>query len=263
MPEIKKNLRIAVDLGSSSTHVGLVDAGAYVCLMRKDIPSEETAARLPAAIGAVRKRADSSCKIPVIIAGTHRESRRHVEKILKKCRLSPVLRLSCSGDLPLKFRYRNTDKLGADRIADALYAAVRYKGSNVIVIDSGTATTVNLISNKGEFLGGAIMPGAAVQLASLHAATLTLPLLRPNDRAVPVIGASTAGCMQAGVVQGIAGGLNHLVRTYQSMLGGKCVVLATGGGWRLLRKYASFGATYIPDLTLIGTALYPLRGKAS
>ena len=97
----------------------------------------------------------------------------------------------------------------------------------------------------------------------LHTATLTLPLLHPTARAVPVLSDSTAGCMQAGVVHGIAGGLNHLVRTYQTLLGGKCVVLATGNGWRLLQNYVAFGFTHVPDLTLIGTALYPLRGKAS
>ena len=77
-------------------------------------------------------------------------------------------------------------------------------------------------------------------------------------RKIPFLGGSTIQCIQAGATRGTAGALNHLVRKYRSLLGGKCIVLATGGGWHVTSKLVDFKFIEVPDMTLIGTALYAL-----
>ena len=107
-------------------------------------------------------------------------------------------------------------------------------------------------------MGGAILAGIETQIRGLHAATNTLPAVAMPGKKIPLPGTSTEECMQAGAAHGTAGALNHLVRKYRSLLGGKCIVLATGGGWHVTSKLVDFKFIEVPDMTLIGTALYAL-----
>jgi type III pantothenate kinase len=179
-----------------------------------------------------------------------------IGRIIRRVHSGPVTWVRHHTKLPVKFLYMQPDSLGTDRIADALYSAAAYPDKNCIIIDSGTAITVDCVSGAGRFLGGVIIAGADLQLESLHQSTATLPGLSLSKSKIILPGKSTEECMYAGTAHIIAGGLNHIVRTFGKQLGGKCVILATGGAWPLTERLVDFRFIGVPDMTLLGTALY-------
>lgn len=241
---------IAIDIGSSNVHAGLVDAGRCSCIFRSDFPAAGMNRRLAAFIDRIKTDASA------VIGGGRSGAAKKAEKILRKKGHTSIVRLSWLPDLPVKFNYKNLSSLGADRIADALYAAAICPKRNVIIIDAGTAITIDAVSASGTFTGGVIMAGARTQIRGLCDAADALPAVALPSRKIPFPGGSTAQCMQAGAAHGTAGALNHLVRKYQRLLGGKCVVCATGGAWHLTRTLVDFDFIDAPDMTLIGTGLF-------
>src|SRR6266508_2165142 len=122
--------------------------------------------------------------------------------------------------------YENPKEVGADRIADAVAAFDLY-GGPTIVVDFGTATTLEAISAKGEYLGGAIVPGIEISLDALFgraAGLRRVELVEPNH----VIGKSTVESIQSGVIYGFSGQVDALVDRMREELGA-CEVIATGG----------------------------------
>ena len=121
----------------------------------------------------------------------------------------------------------NPREVGADRIVNALAAYTRYGGA-CIVVDFGTATTYDAVSERGEYLGGAIAPGMGVSATGLFQAAARLPRV---EVAPPrsVIGKNTVESMQSGLVLGTAAEVDGIVERMQKELGGQATVVATGG----------------------------------
>ncbi|MDO4739711.1 MAG: type III pantothenate kinase [Eubacteriales bacterium] len=128
----------------------------------------------------------------------------------------------------INIRYDNPRELGGDRIANAVAAYTLY-GGPCITIDFGTATTFGAISEKGEFLGGAICPGLKLSSSALVETASKLPrfeLVRPDS----VIGKNTITNMQSGMIFGHVGQVDYLVRRMKEELGAPhAKVIATGG----------------------------------
>ncbi len=144
----------------------------------------------------------------------------------------------------------NPREVGADRVVNAAGAHHLYGGS-VIVIDFGTATTLDVVSRKGEYLGGVIAPGVALGAEALFTRTAALPrveIARPRQ----VIGKNTVGAMQSGIVFGYVGLVEGLVGRIRDELGESAKVVATGGEAEVIARETSVIETVEPDLTLIG-----------
>ena len=128
----------------------------------------------------------------------------------------------------INIKYENPRELGSDRIANAV-AAYELYGGPCITIDFGTATNFGVISEKGEFLGGAICPGLKLAAEALTERTAKLPrfeLTKPES----VIGKNTVTNMQSGIVFGYIGQINYLVERMKKELGAPdAKVIATGG----------------------------------
>ena len=128
----------------------------------------------------------------------------------------------------INIKYENPRELGSDRIANAV-AAYELYGGPCITIDFGTATSYGVVSEKGEFLGGAICPGLKLAAEALteHAAKLPrFELAKPES----VIGRNSVTGMQAGIVYGYIGQVNYLVERMKRELGApNAKVIATGG----------------------------------
>lgn len=140
---------------------------------------------------------------------------------------------------------------GIDRLlnASAAYAAVKQA---CVVVDAGTAVTVDFVDGEGTFHGGAIAPGASLQLRSLHQHTDALPELtfeRPGDEA---FGRSTADAMLTGVYHGIRGMVWKLVERYAEAYGAYPMVIATGGDAESLFEQDELVDRIVPDLVLQG-----------
>jgi type III pantothenate kinase len=147
----------------------------------------------------------------------------------------------------------NPKEVGADRVVNAVAARQLYGGS-VIVIDLGTATTFDAVSEDGDYLGGAIAPGIAIATEALFTRTAALPrveLTHPKR----AVGRNTVAAMQSGIVFGYAGLIEGIVARIQQEMGGKAKVVATGGYAELLARETPVIEVVNPDLTLTGLRL--------
>lgn len=256
LTDSKPDSVIAIDIGCTRTHVGIVDTINRKCLFRHDFLSSDIIHSILDVLDEMKDIVREFPMHPVIIAGGIGNRAMDVEKALLSRGITSITHVKHHKGLPVSINYDKPSSLGADRIADALYATTVYAGRNVIVIDSGTAITVDLVTMKGEFSGGAILAGVEAQLKILHSSTGTLPLITTPANKIDLPGTSTESCMQAGTAYGIAGAMNLLVRNYQQVIEEKCLVLATGGAWHVTESLVDFDFISVPDLTLIGTALY-------
>lgn len=160
-------------------------------------------------------------------------------------------------DLPLAVLVDEPHRVGIDRVAAAAAAAVVKDPTRpAIVVDCGTATTVNLVSAAGEFLGGAILPGPALMARGLAEGTSRLPEVAALDHAPPppLPGRSTQAAIAAGIGWGIRGAVERLVAEAQRPFAGAAQVILTGGSAGIVRDCLP-GAVELPDLVLAGIAL--------
>jgi len=155
--------------------------------------------------------------------------------------------------------YENPREVGADRVVDAV-AAIDLFGGPAIVVDLGTATTFDVISAGGEYLGGAIVPGIEISMEALfaHAAALRrVELVAPRA----VIGRSTVESMQSGAVYGYAALVDGLCRRIEGDLG-TATVIATGGLAAVIAPHAAAVQYHEPWLTLHGLRLVYARNHS-
>jgi type III pantothenate kinase len=151
----------------------------------------------------------------------------------------------------------NPKEVGADRVINTL-AAHHLHGTACVVVDFGTSTNIDVVSARGEFLGGALAPGIEISvdaLAARAAALRKVELVRPRS----VIGKNTVECLQSGIVYGFAGQVDGLVRRILDELvgdsGEPVAVLATGGLAPLVVAESATIAHHEPFLTLVGLRL--------
>ena len=154
----------------------------------------------------------------------------------------------------INIKYENPRELGSDRIANAV-AAYELYGGPCITIDFGTATSFGVISERGEFLGGAICPGLKLSAEALTERAAKLPRFELAKPAA-VIGKNTVTNMQAGIVYGYIGQVNYLIERMKKELGAPdAKVIATGGLAVLLADESNAIDVMDGVLTLKGLAL--------
>lgn len=144
-------------------------------------------------------------------------------------------------------------QVGADRLVNALAAFSKYRKS-AIVIDAGSCITFNAVTNKGEFVGGAIVPGLKMAAKSLNSCTARLPhveLKAPSRK----VGRSTEECIRTGLINGYAGLVDRLVSDMTSEMKVRPLVIATGGDCELLSKLSKSIKKVDRDLTFEGIRL--------
>ena len=147
----------------------------------------------------------------------------------------------------------NPKEVGADRIVNTL-AAHHLFGGPSIVVDFGTSTNFDVVSVRGEFLGGSLAPGIEISvdaLASRAAQLRKVELVRPRS----VIGKNTVECLQSGVLYGFAGQVDGLVRRIVAEIGPVTAVVATGGLAPIVVAESETITHHDPDLTLVGLRL--------
>lgn len=159
----------------------------------------------------------------------------------------------------MPIRYDNPKEVGADRIVNAVAAYEFYKGP-LIVVDFGTATTFDAISQSGEYLGGAIAPGVGISTEALYTRAAKLPrieLSKPKN----VIGKNTVTSMQSGILYGFIAQTEGLVSRMKKEMGGNAYVVATGGLAGLISKESDCIDIVDQNLTLEGLRIIYERNK--
>ncbi len=155
--------------------------------------------------------------------------------------------------------YENPQEVGADRVVAAVAAFDKY-GGPTIVVDFGTATTFDAVSEKGEYLGGAIAPGIQISAEALSMKTAKLPKVEIRKPA-KAIGRTTVSSMQAGLSFGYIGLVNAVITEIGKELGKEVRVVATGGfGERFSPEIPSLIA-YEPNLVLEGLRIVYDRNR--
>lgn len=163
------------------------------------------------------------------------------------------LTVSSDINIGIKNYYENPNKLGSDRICSAVAANKLYR-DDLIVIDFGTATSFNVISKEGDFLGGVICPGLKVSAAALTNEAALLPKFE-LDLPEKVIGTNTVDAIQAGVILGYVGMVEYLIKRINEERGIKHKVIATGGMSNLIALETDMIEIIDPILTLEGLSI--------
>ncbi len=153
----------------------------------------------------------------------------------------------------------NPKEVGTDRVVNTLAAFTLY-GGPTIVVDFGTTTNFDVISARGEFLGGAFAPGIEISFDALAARAAQLRRVEPA-RPRSVIGKNTVECLQSGMYYGFAGQVDGLVRRMASELGAVRAVVATGGLAPLVIEECTTVTHHEPNLTLIGLRMVYERNQ--
>jgi type III pantothenate kinase len=156
-------------------------------------------------------------------------------------------------DFPIDLQVDRPERVGIDRLAAAFAAnAVRDPKSGAIVIDTGSATTVDLISPEGAFLGGSIFPGLQLSLRSLAEHTDQLPSLQARTEVVPFYGKNTEQAMFAGVYWSAVEGLRGIVAHLRSGCDYHCQVFGTGGDMAGFLPHLGDDIKHVPHLVSAG-----------
>ena len=147
----------------------------------------------------------------------------------------------------------NPGQLGSDLVVNAV-AGLHYYGAPIIMIDMGTATTISVVDDKKNYIGGMILPGVKVSLESLVNRTSQLPRIS-LEAPRRVIGKNTIECMKSGIVMGQAACLDGMIERIFDELGYEAPVVATGGLSGSIVPYCKQKIIYDNELTLKGLGI--------
>lgn len=153
--------------------------------------------------------------------------------------------------LPICMEYETPKTLGVDRVADAVAAVKLFPGREILIIDAGTAITIDYISADGCFLGGNISPGLEMRYKALHDYTAKLPLVSGSEMPLTPFGKNTESAMHNGVVMGLIHEIQGYIDEFLKRDPHGVVVL-TGGDIELLNNCKSHRIVLVPTLQLIG-----------
>lgn len=239
---------LTADIGNTSITLGLFDDNAVVEEFRlasdKDLSLEEYEVLLKSLF---RDFVIDGCIISSVVVELNSKFKSAVDEVFK----IDAMLLSHTMNTGVNIVLPNKNEVGADRIANAAGAYVLYKHP-VIVIDFGTATSFDIVNKDGDFVGGVIAPGINLQLKSLNTFTSKLP--RIDAASSPTaIGSNTVDAILSGVMRGCACMIDGLVEQCEAELGGRAVVVATGGYASIVAEYMKRPFDFInPTLTLEG-----------
>jgi type III pantothenate kinase len=176
---------------------------------------------------------------------------------------SPVYVAKVDFPIPMRTEVTEPARLGADRLLAAL-AAYRRTGGPCIVVDFGTAITVNAVRADGAFIGGAIFPGLSMMAGALGDGTAQLPRI-PVPDAAPPVGRNTEEAIAAGLLHGTAGAAANLIIVASGVVGEDARVFLTGGDAARVANFLPPDCRAVsPDLVLEGLAIayreWPRKG---
>jgi type III pantothenate kinase len=241
---------LAVDVGNTQTALGLYAGDELTDNWRLATERSTTADELGVLLGGLLDfdAVDGiclSCTVPVLV--------REWELLAAKWAQAPLLAVGPGVKNGIPIRYDDPREVGPDRIVNAIAAKERY-GAPVIVVDFGTSTNFDVVSPEGEYVGGVLAPGIEISMDALFARAARLVKV---DYAAPptVIGKTTVGGLQSGLVYGFAGQVDGIVGRIREELGVEARAIATGGLADLVAPHSTTIESVDPFLTLEGLRL--------
>lgn len=251
IPKVDPNAPVAVvDLGNTRTSIATwVDRQLNAPL---SVPTGDWSA-FDEALSAHRQGVERGELLTAVICSVVPDALVELRERAGQALNRPALVVGESIPLPMDVSVVDPRAVGRDRVCAA--AAVYEKlERGCIVVDFGTAITVDLVDDDGVFLGGAILPGVQLQFRSLHEHTAQLPLAATDLPILPY-GRDTTQALQTGVLRGVAGAVRNIVEGYATHLNRWPQVVATGGDVVLMAPICDFLDTTVQHLVLQGTGL--------
>jgi type III pantothenate kinase len=247
---------LAVDVGNTQTALGLYRDEELVDHFRLATDRNRTGDELGVTLAALFDLEDVE---GICLSTTVPALEREWERVAQRWLRAPLLTLGPGVRTGIPIRYDDPREVGPDRIANAVAGLERY-GAPCIVVDFGTSTNFDIVSPEGEYVGGVLAPGIEVSMDALFARAARLVKV---DLVAPagVIGKTTVGGLQSGLVYGFAGQVDGIVRRIRQELGVDAQTVATGGLADLIAPHAETLDRVDPFLTLEGLRLVWLRNR--
>lgn len=242
---------LAIDVGNTQTVFGLFEGAELREHWRVATERNRSGDELGALYG---NFFDLAAVDGVGLASTVPQLHRAYEDFAKEYARAELLELGPGVRTGVPIRYDDPREVGPDRIANAVAAVERY-GPPAIVVDFGTSTNFDVVSQQGDYVGGVLAPGIETSMEALFARAARLVKV---DYVEPpsVIGKTTVGGLQSGVVYGFAGQVDGIAEAIRGELGAPdAPVIATGGLAELIAPHSKTIRTVDPFLTLDGLRL--------
>lgn len=245
---------LCLDVGNTQIHGGVFEGDKLRLQFRKSTHPLGTADELGVFFAAVLReqgldpraitRTAICCVVPAALFALR-------QACLSYCRSDPFI-LQAGVKTGLKVRYRNPHEVGSDRIANAIAALQRHPHRDILIVDCGTATTFDVVTGTGDYLGGAILAGIGLSLDTLASRTAKLPRVE-LARPAAALGRSTIESIHSGVYHGHVGAIKNVLAqlTTEAFSAEAPKVIGTGGFAWLFEEERVFDEI-VPELVLDG-----------
>lgn len=239
---------VAINVGNTRTHIGRMEAGEIehsTRIVNADIAS------IVQTVAEYWKQIASQPNASILLASVNDPLADRIASAVEDQLSTEVYRVGDDVPVPIGQQLDPETITGVDRLLNAAAAYDKVKQA-CVVVDAGTAVTVDFVDGEGTFHGGAIAPGATMQLHALHEHTAVLPDLSFRAPEAEAFGRNTSQAMLQGVFHGIRGMVQRLVEQYAEAYGAFPLVIATGGDAAVLFEKEELIDRIVPDLTLMG-----------
>ena len=247
---------LAVDVGNTQTVFGLYEGVELGDRWRIATEAHRTGDEIGALLGDFL---DLAAIDGIVLSSTVPRLIREYEYLAGRWAKAPLLVLGPGVKTGIAIHYDDPREVGPDRIANSIAAKERF-GAPVIVVDFGTSTNFDIVSPDGDYVGGVLAPGIETSMDALFARAARLVKV---DYVEPpqVIGKTTEGGLQSGLVYGFAGQVDGIVDAIRGELGADAPVVATGGLAELIEPHSRTISSVEPFLTLDGLRLVWERNR--
>jgi type III pantothenate kinase len=239
---------LAVDIGNTNISIGCF-AGkkliSHFCVDNKSLINQK--ATLPIKSPFLNESKN------ILVASVNPDMESVFYKSLGEKHKKKILKIGREIKLRIPILVENPQIVGIDRLLNAL-AAYRRTKSSTIIIDFGTAITIDIVSKGGEFLGGLILPGIRTSAYALNKQTALLPEV-DIKRPAKIIGKNVEDAIKAGIYFGTVGSVIHIIKELRRIYGDLKYTIATGGDAKTFKKDIPEIDKFIPCLTLEGIRL--------
>ncbi len=253
---------LAIDVGNTNTVFGLHDGESWVAQWRSATDSTKTADDYAVWLTQLCRMDGipfgdlDACIISSVVPQARFNFRNLARRYLD---IEPMFIGESSVELGVPIRIARPEQVGADRLVNAVGAHAQHKGA-LIVVDSGTATTFDIVGADGGFEGGIISPGINLSMRALHDAAASLPRIA-IQRPPQVIGQDTVSAMQSGIFLGYLDLIDGLIRRIKAEYTEPMTVIGTGGVASLFEGESEEIDIYDPDVTIRGLIEIYRRNK--
>ncbi|MDP4291026.1 MAG: type III pantothenate kinase [Bacteroidota bacterium] len=233
-------MRLIIDIGNTLAKVALFEDSEPLAVTYLQQPTAE-------ALELFLKQSGMARPDEAILSTVRQSDQEFIHYLESHFRF---LLLTAGTPIPLKNLYRSPATLGYDRLAAAVAASVFFPYRNVLIVNTGTAITYDLVTRDREYLGGAIAPGLTMRLKALHCFTQKLPMVDLREE-TPLTGKTTEECILSGVVNAARAEIDGMIEKFNNHYD-QLVVILSGGDMKYFDKSLKNSIFAIPNIVISG-----------